>query len=190
MRADCDVTVILRVCNDEERVGHAIRRVATHLKALELRSEILVADEGSGDNTVALATLLHREFGEIQVLHAESGAGYERAAAQARGRNVLLYDVAVSAPLSALAFALSHLADGDDVVSVRGKQDACLQSARCPGRRQAAAQRFRGDRASVFAARQRHRPQMSGDRGAVAVEAAASNHHMAQTPCKCPLLIT
>src|SRR4051794_38376306 len=55
---DFDVTVVVRVCDDEERIGHVLKRMAAHLRSLQLHFEILVADEGSGDNTLAVATLL------------------------------------------------------------------------------------------------------------------------------------
>ncbi|HZS35593.1 MAG TPA: glycosyltransferase [Polyangia bacterium] len=118
---DCDVTVILRVCDDEERIGHVLRRLASHLRSLELTFEMLVADEGSGDNTLAVAALLRPSLLELEVMHAEPGEGYVRACEQARGRAILLYDARSDAPLGALGFALGRLGDGLDVVAVSGR---------------------------------------------------------------------
>ncbi len=118
---DCDVTVILRVRDDEERIGHALKRLASHLRALELGFEILVADEGSGDNTVAVTALWRPSLPELELLHAQPGEGYQLACERARGRAVVLYDARSEAPLGALGFALGRLGDGLDVVAVSGR---------------------------------------------------------------------
>src|SRR5579862_1719100 len=89
---DCDVTVILRVRDDEERIGHALKRLASHLRALELGFEILVADEGSGDNTLAVTALWRPSLPELELIHAQPGEGYQLACERARGRAVVLYD--------------------------------------------------------------------------------------------------
>jgi hypothetical protein len=118
---DFDVTVVIRVCDDEEHVARALARVARHLRSLKLRFEVLVADEGSGDNTVAVATLMRPSVRELEILHAEPGEGCRRACEQARGRAVVVYDVRTDAPLSALGFALERLRGGADVVAVGGR---------------------------------------------------------------------
>ena len=118
---DCDLTVVIRVCDDEELIGHLLRRVAAHLRSLELSFEILVADEGSGDNTLAVATLLRPTVREIEIMHAEPSFGFFDACQRARGRVVMLYDGRTEAPLSALGFALGRLRDGRDVVAVGGR---------------------------------------------------------------------
>jgi len=119
--ADCDITVVLRVCDEEERVGHVVTRLAAHLRALELGFEILVADEGSVDNTLAVTALLRPTLAELEVMHAEPGEGYFVGCQRARGRAVVLYDVESEAPLGALGFALGRLADGADLVVVAGR---------------------------------------------------------------------
>jgi hypothetical protein len=117
---DCEVTVVVRACDDEERVGHVVRRLAHHLRSLELSSEILIADEGSGDNTLAVAALLRPAL-RLEVLHAEPDHGFYRGCERARGRYVVLYDARTDAPLSALGFALAKLSSGLDLVAVSGR---------------------------------------------------------------------
>jgi hypothetical protein len=118
---DCDITVVVRVCDEEERIGHVLRRLASHLRSLKLGFEILLADEGSVDNTLAVAALWRPTLAELEVIHAEPGAGYFVGCQQARGRALLLYDVRSDAPLGALGFALGRLAGGADVVAVGGR---------------------------------------------------------------------
>ena len=89
---DCDVTFIVRTLDDEERVGHVLGRIARYLAAHQLSAEIIVADEGSGDNTVAVAVMLRRRIREIAVLHSSPGAGFRDACQRARGRVLVLAD--------------------------------------------------------------------------------------------------
>jgi hypothetical protein len=118
---DCDVTVVVRVRDDEERIGHVLRRIAAHLRSMQLKFEILVADEGSGDNTLAVTALLRPSLRELEIMHAEPAAGFHDACQRARGRAIVLYDARTEAPLSALGFALGRLRDGRDVVAVGGR---------------------------------------------------------------------
>jgi hypothetical protein len=118
---DCDVTFIVRTVDDEERVGHVLGRIARYLAAHQLRAEILVADEGSGDNTVAVAVMLRRQLREIVVLHAPPGCGFRDGCQRARGRVIVLADARTDAPLAPLGFALGRLRDGLDVVALGGR---------------------------------------------------------------------
>jgi hypothetical protein len=118
---DFDVTVVIRVHDDEDHVARVLGRVARHLRSLKLRFEVLVADEGSGDNTVAVATMMRPSVRELEILHADPGEGCRRACERARGRAIVVYDVRTDAPLSALGFALERLRGGADVVAVGGR---------------------------------------------------------------------
>lgn len=118
---DCDVTFIVRTSDDEERVGHVLGRIARYLAAHELHAEIIVADEGSGDNTVAVAVMLRRQLRQIVVLHAAPGAGFRDGCLRARGRVIVLADARTDAPLAPLGYALGRLRDGLDVVALGGR---------------------------------------------------------------------
>lgn len=118
---DCDVTFIVRTCDDEERIGHVLGRIARYLAAHELSAEIVVADEGSGDNTVAVAVMLRRTIRQIVVLHAELGDGFRHACQRARGRVIVLADARTDAPLGPVGYALGRLREGLDVVALGGR---------------------------------------------------------------------
>jgi hypothetical protein len=118
---DCDVTVVVRARDDEERIGHALHRIARHLRGLQLSFEILVADEGSGDNSLAVAALLRPSLQELEVMHAEPSHGFFSACQRARGRSIVLCDARFEAPLGPLGFALGKVRDGLDVVAVSGR---------------------------------------------------------------------
>src|SRR5256885_3091768 len=118
---DCDVTFIVRTSDDEERIGHTLARVSRYLGAQGLSAQILVADEGSGDNTVAVAVMLRRNIREIAVIHAAPGYGFHDACQRARGRIIVLADARTDAPLGAIGYALGRLREGLDVVALGGR---------------------------------------------------------------------
>jgi glycosyltransferase involved in cell wall biosynthesis len=116
-----DITAVVRAHEDEERIGHVLSRIGRHLTSLGVRFEILVADEGSGDNTVAVAVLMRAKHPEIEVLHVPPGRGLQAGSERARGRAILLYDARTDAPLAGLGWALERLRDGIDVVAVSSR---------------------------------------------------------------------
>ena len=119
---DLDLTVIIACRDDDERVGHCVRRVAEHLRHLGLRNEILAVDEGSADNTLPLLALLKREIPTLSILAGTpSGRAFVRGVALARGRAVLLIDARSEAPLSAVGHALRRIGRGQDAVAIAGR---------------------------------------------------------------------
>ncbi len=118
--SDLDLSAIVVCRDDEESAGHAVRRVATHLRGLGLRAEVIAVDEGSADNTLALLALC--DVPSLQVVAGVgAGQGFVRGASLARGRALLLIDARTVAPLSALGYALERLAGGSDAVAVAGR---------------------------------------------------------------------
>ena len=65
--------------------------------------------------------MLRRRIREIDILHAEPGAGFRDACQRARGRVLVLSDARTDAPLGAVGFALGRLRDGLDVVALGGR---------------------------------------------------------------------
>ena len=118
---DVDVTFIVRACDDEERLGHVLRRAHAYFRAHRLTAELVVADEGSGDNTVAVAVMLRPLMRELVVRHAAPGQGFFEGCQRARGRVIVLADARTEAPLAPLGYALGRLRDGLDVVALGGR---------------------------------------------------------------------
>jgi len=119
-----DVSVIIPFSDDEERVGRLARRIARHLHSLHLSFEIIAADEGSSDNSVALLGWLAKsELPHLRLCAADPGHGFDSATALARGRVLWFFDVVhAEAPLSPFAWAHSRIVeDHADVVVVAGR---------------------------------------------------------------------
>ena len=65
-----DVSVVLPFGDDEDVIGTAVRRVASHLREHGLSFELIAVDEDSGDNSHAVLALLRSDFGELRISHA------------------------------------------------------------------------------------------------------------------------
>jgi hypothetical protein len=120
--AELELSVILAVRNDEERVGHQIRSVASHLRRLGLRFEILAVNDGSADNSLSIATLLAASVPELRVLSRNvSGRAFLRGVSEARGAAVVLLDASRTVSFAPLGWALSRLSAGREAVILRGR---------------------------------------------------------------------
>jgi cellulose synthase/poly-beta-1,6-N-acetylglucosamine synthase-like glycosyltransferase len=117
-----ELSVVLAVSNDEERVGHQIRSVASHLRRLGLAFEILAVNDGSADNSLSIATLLAGSVPELRVLSRNvSGRAFLRGVSEARGTAVVLLDAGRPVSFAPLGWALSRLAAGREAVILRGR---------------------------------------------------------------------
>jgi hypothetical protein len=117
-----DLSVVIAVGNQEDSIGHLIRKVATHLSHLGRSFEILIVNAGCSDNSLSIASVLATTTPGIEVL-ARDGAGraFLRGTSEARGDVVVLLDATKPASLAPLAWALSRIAAGRDAVVLRGR---------------------------------------------------------------------
>jgi hypothetical protein len=120
--AEPEISVVLAFGNAEDRVGHQIRRVASHLRRLRVAFEILGVNDGSSDNSVSIAALLAAEVPELRVLSRNvAGRAFLRGASEARGGVVVLLEASRTVSLAPLGWALSRLAAGREAVILRGR---------------------------------------------------------------------
>ncbi len=83
---------------------------------------MLAIDEGSGDNSLFVLTLAHREIAELSLVGGASpGRGFARGAELARGSILILIDPRVEAPLAPVAIAMRRIEDGADAVVFPGR---------------------------------------------------------------------
>lgn len=111
---ELDVSVVLPYGDDEELIGSAVRRIATHLGSLGLRYEILAVDEDSGDNSHAVLALMRADVPQLRMLSAaRRGRGWAVGAAEARGHVLwLLRPAAALQPLAPFGRAFRRVARG------------------------------------------------------------------------------
>ncbi|MBI4511066.1 MAG: hypothetical protein HY698_15645 [Deltaproteobacteria bacterium] len=125
-----DVSVIVPFGDDEDRVGKLVVRVAEHLRPQVRRFEILAVAEDSGDNSIAVLSLLRAQVPEIELLCTEKGHGFATGAKVARGRALWLLDVARSdAPLFPFHWASRKIhSDAADLVVLEGRYVLCRRT--------------------------------------------------------------
>jgi len=119
-----DVSIVLPFGDDEDIIGDAVQRLASHLRELGVVFEIVAVDEDSGDNSHAVLALLRGQVPEVRVMHAPvRGRGADTGVARAQGRVLWILDPAAAmAPLAAFAPAWHRVADDVvDAVITRGR---------------------------------------------------------------------
>lgn len=125
-----DVTVVIPFADDEDSVGRLAGRTAAHLRALNLRFEILAVDEGSGDNSLAVLSLVRRTVPELRVIIGKgAGRGFADGAAEARGSVLWLLDAAcVAASVASFLWAYTRVRERTDAVVVEGRYVVCRRT--------------------------------------------------------------
>lgn len=120
------VSILLPVFNEAERLPRALDRLQSYLQTVSWDYEVLVVDDGSRDDTAALAA--QHPFG-VRILHHEKnrgkGAAVQTGALAAQGEYLCITDVDLSTPIETLDRFLVEITDTDIVIgsrSVRGAQ--------------------------------------------------------------------
>ena len=113
------LSLIIPAYNEGARLGDTLSAVTAYLRAQRYRWEVLVVDDGSADDTLALATGFAREHPNVAVVanpHRGKAYAVRSGVARARGKVVGFTDADLSTPIEALGAVLPRLADGYDVV--------------------------------------------------------------------------
>jgi hypothetical protein len=117
-----EISVVVAIRNDEETVGHQLKAIAAHLRALGRAFEIVAVNDDSRDNSLSIASLLARQIAELRVLGTNvAGRAFLRGAAEARGGVLILIEASKVASLAPLGWALSRLEAGREAVILRGR---------------------------------------------------------------------
>jgi dolichyl-phosphate beta-glucosyltransferase len=114
------VSVVIPAYNEQERILPTIGAIAAHMSSRDDPWELIVADDGSQDSTVAYLNDLR--FPNMQVLVAErnggKGSAVRRGVAAARGDYILVADADQSTPIEQFELMLSAVVDRGFTVAV------------------------------------------------------------------------
>ena len=114
------LSIVVPAYNEEERLIASLETIASYLHATGIDAEILVIDDGSKDNTAALAAkALAGRNGRVIRNGENRGKGYSlrHGVLEARGRFVLMTDADLSTPMDEHAKLAGVIRDRDlDVV--------------------------------------------------------------------------
>ncbi|MGC4191375.1 MAG: glycosyltransferase family 2 protein [Thermomicrobiales bacterium] len=112
------VSVVIPVFNEQDRIADALTAVWTYFHDLGTEAEIIVADDGSSDNTTVIAAAYASDHPGIRLLHLEHGgkakavlAGLHAATHPVAG----FMDVDLATPLSAWESCRDAFIDGYDI---------------------------------------------------------------------------
>jgi glycosyltransferase involved in cell wall biosynthesis len=109
-----DVSVVMPCLNEEDAIAACISEALSSVAAMGLDGEVVVVDNGSTDNSVAVA----RAAGARVVHEPERGYGNacRRGLSEARGRYLVMGDSDGTYDFTALPHFLQPLIDGVDMV--------------------------------------------------------------------------
>lgn len=112
------LSVVIPTYNEAARIVPTVGAVASYCSGLSIPWELIIADDGSTDETVTLLEGLG--FMNLQVLRAPrnggKGSAVRRGILAARGAYILFADADNSTPIEELGNLLAHLDEGFDVV--------------------------------------------------------------------------
>lgn len=114
-----DLSIVIPSYNEELRLPATLERIAEYLRTVELRTEVLVVDDGSRDRTAAVAESYAGKFARLRVLSngRNRGKGYsvKHGMLDAQGELVLFTDADLSAPIEESDKLITALKNGYDV---------------------------------------------------------------------------
>ena len=114
------MSVIIPAYNERQRLGPALEQLRRHFEGSERTAEVIVVDDGSTDDTSAIARSFDPGPLTIRLMRnwRNRGKGYSvrRAMRRAAGRMMLMTDTDQSTPVGEVDKLAPLLADGCDVV--------------------------------------------------------------------------
>ncbi len=135
-----DLSVVIPAFNEKERIGATLAAVAAYLRRRGLAGEIVLADDGSTDGTLAAARQAELEGVPLRVLTAPRNRGkgdaVRRGMLAAQGEVVLFTDADLSTPMEEMDRFLAALQEGHPVVIGSRKLDPGRVTRRQPWPRQ------------------------------------------------------
>ncbi len=111
-------SVIIPAWNEERRIGKSLEQVAAFVRELPEPIEVLVVDDGSDDDTVAIVEASIRNHPFVKLIrnpHGGKGAAVKTGISQGAGQYLIVSDTDLSVPIRELPKFLPPALDGYDV---------------------------------------------------------------------------
>ncbi len=117
------LSIVIPAYNEAHRLPASLELARAFLNASGLRAEVVVVDDGSEDNTVAVIEEAQRAWPDLKLLrqaHAGKGAAVRRGVSQAGGEQIALADADFSMPITEFRrFMPDALGDYDIAIASR-----------------------------------------------------------------------
>lgn len=118
-----ELSIVIPSFNEELRLPGTLTAIAKYIRASGRSAEVIVVDDGSRDQTAAVAALYTNQIQGLRVLRnpENRGKGFSvrRGMLEASGRTVLFTDADLSAPIEEADKLLAALADHDVAIGSR-----------------------------------------------------------------------
>jgi dolichyl-phosphate beta-glucosyltransferase len=118
-----ELSIIIPSYNEEQRLPATLASIAAYIRSSKRKIEVIVVDDGSRDNTVAVAEKFRNEIPSLRVVSNDKnrGKGYSvRHGMQvARGEIVLFTDADLSAPIEEVEKLLPAMKTNDVAIGSR-----------------------------------------------------------------------
>ncbi|WAC06562.1 MAG: glycosyltransferase family 2 protein [Thermodesulfobacteriota bacterium] len=113
------LSVVIPAFNEAERIGATLQKIHEFLLTRDYRSEIIVVDDGSSDNTRKVIRKFAGEFSSVRLLgnKVNRGKGYSVRAGvlHSQGRIILFSDADLSTPIQEVDKLADWLDQGYDI---------------------------------------------------------------------------
>lgn len=132
-RARPSLSIVIPAYNEAERLPASLRRVMQWLDESGWQAEVLVVDDGSSDQTVAVAEAFAEQDNRLRVLslgrNRGKGAAVRHGVQAARCDLVLFSDADLSTPIEEVDKLAQAVADGADVaIGSRDVRDSHIEA--------------------------------------------------------------
>jgi dolichyl-phosphate beta-glucosyltransferase len=115
---DIQLSIVIPAYNEQARLPRTVLETIVWCTTRHLDFELIIADDGSRDETLALARLFEQSDVRVRTLacpHMGKGASVRMGILNAKGRFVLFMDADGATPLSEIPKLLAALEDGHEV---------------------------------------------------------------------------
>lgn len=113
------ISLIIPTFNEEKRLGNSLEKLADFLNSFEIEVEVLIADDGSSDKTLDIASDFQNKFKNLKIFNLEhKGKGWavNQGFKNATGEVVVFTDADFSTPITEIEKLISKINEGFDVV--------------------------------------------------------------------------
>ncbi len=117
-REDVHLSIVIPAYNEQSRLPRTVLETIRWCSARDLDFELIICDDGSSDETLALGRLFEESDHRVYTLacpHMGKGATVRMGVLNARGRRILFMDADGATPLDELPKLESALDDGYDI---------------------------------------------------------------------------
>jgi len=119
MNEKITLSIVIPAYNEEKRIGKSLEKVIGYLSSKDIKTEVLVINDGSKDNTSYIANSYKEKYPLLNIIENDQnrGKGYsvKRGVLSATGDFIIFTDADLSTPVEETEKILSALQNGYDV---------------------------------------------------------------------------